>query len=467
MGGSADRRRARADRRGAGRRRHVQPRGCRRGSAACSTSRADSTTASPRRSCWWRSPGSPRTKASPGSRARAELRSRCWSGRWPAPRSAGSAASSPDWPAPGLALGGARRSRGPGPGAARLHRRPAGRRQRLRRRVRRRPGLRRGRRPRRREGGLLRGAVGRRGLDDQLADLRRPGRADDRRLVDLEHAGLRRPQPHRGPDAAGGARPGSAPASTGSVSRSSAGSAPAASPRSSSRCWPSRTCTTRGRATSSRSSPSPSCSASSRTASAPGRSRTGSRNRRRQPRASPNPDVRMCSPSRPDSNRSTTRGGRSDLGMQRHQGDQHPVVVSNLRSAPLLQYISCHFRESFVSCPFYSVTRIHRTVCGVWLRRTPLRRAASPKTGMGPSSERTTLGACPTRAQLVPCSAARVPPGGVGTAPCPRFGRGRSGDDPDNEDTPEQIRHGLQRLHPSPPLSVFTWSGWSRCGTSA
>ena len=119
------------------------------------------------------------------------------------------------------------------PGAARLHRRVAGRWQRIRCRFRRRPGLRRGRGARRREGGLLRGAVRRRRVDDQLAGLRRPGRAGDRRLVDSEDSGVRRPQPHRGsrmlPRGAGpldgrGPRPVR-------VSRLSAGSGPAASHR--------------------------------------------------------------------------------------------------------------------------------------------------------------------------------------------------------------------------------------------
>ena len=190
--------------------------------------------------------------------------------------------SDPAGPRPGLALRGACRPRCPGPGAARLHRGLAGRRQRLRRRLCRRSGLRRGRGTRWREGDLLRGAVRRHGLDDQLADLRRPRGAHDRRLVDSGAAGLRGPEPHRRADAARRPRPGRRRASIDSVSRSSAGSAPAAWRQSSSRCWHWRTCTTRARS-SSPSSRSPSCSASSPTASAPGRSRKVHRINRPQP----------------------------------------------------------------------------------------------------------------------------------------------------------------------------------------
>ena len=88
-----------------------------------------------------------------------------------------------------LAVRGARRPGRPRTRTARVHRGPGGRRERLRRRLRGRSGLRERRRTERREGGLLRRPVRRHGLDDQLADLRRAGRAGHAGLVELDDAG--------------------------------------------------------------------------------------------------------------------------------------------------------------------------------------------------------------------------------------------------------------------------------------
>ena len=128
---------------------------------SASTSRADSTTASPPRSCMVAIAGVAASEGVAGVEGPGRAVVGCSSGVLVGVVVGG--------------LGGAvsRRARergwlseelagpaGPGPGAGRLHRSVAGRRQRLRGRVRRRPGLRQCRGPRRREGGLLRRAAG-------------------------------------------------------------------------------------------------------------------------------------------------------------------------------------------------------------------------------------------------------------------------------------------------------------------
>ena len=140
------------------------------------------------------------------------------------------------WPAGAAGRRGLRRHRRPGPEPALLRRRTRRGRQRLRRRVLRRAGvrhLRRGTGPGRTG---LRRADGRPGLPARVAGLRSHHRAD--------HAGARRP-PHRATPCSASRWcaccrwrwPRLAPASTGTPSCSWAGSARAAWPPSCSRCW--------------------------------------------------------------------------------------------------------------------------------------------------------------------------------------------------------------------------------------
>ena len=209
VGGSADRRRARADRRRPRRHRDVEPCGPRQGSPRAQRRERAQRRHRHAHRAWWRSPGSPRTKESPASRARAELSSRCWSGCWPAPRSAGLGGAatrlargrgwlSEELAGPAvlalalLAYTGALLVDGNGFVAAFV-------------------------------GGLVFGGVAGRGGEKEVYFVEQSGAVASMiswlifgalavpvigDCVDSEGAGVRRPQPHRDPDAARGARPG-------------------------------------------------------------------------------------------------------------------------------------------------------------------------------------------------------------------------------------------------------------------